>query len=252
SLEPSRARGSARGPTRRRLEPPLDEAREARDGGERVAVHLVALDLDTEFFLERHHQLEGVDRVEAQPFTEEGLAVLDRIRVGAVQVEAVDDETLDPLAKGRRHADFCHAKKVLEEEGAVPPPEPAPPTCAHANHGPGNRWHGLGRRDPDRTARPAREQTGPGGKIRTGAAGAPGGGPRGPVQVPDLLEFPAFQYGQRPDPHLVRAARRARTPGGPRRVADAARRPRLGGRARPRRRPAPGRPAGPPRRADRF
>src|SRR6185295_7542405 len=116
SLEPSRARGSARGPTRRRLEPPLDEARQARDGGERVAVHLVALDLDAEFFLERHHQLEGVDRVEAQPFTEERLAVLDRIRVGAVQMEAVDDETLDPLAKGRRHADFCHAKKVLEED----------------------------------------------------------------------------------------------------------------------------------------
>jgi hypothetical protein len=90
----------------------LDELGERRDRGEDLAADLLALDLDAELLLERHHQLERVHRIEPQPLPEQGGLVLDHLRPHPFQVEALDDQTLDPIRGG----DDCFRHKAKTSE----------------------------------------------------------------------------------------------------------------------------------------
>ena len=78
------------------LGPSLDELRQARDRGEDLAADLLALDLDPELLLEGHHQLQGVHRIEPQALAEQRSLVLDHLRPHPFEVEALDDQVLDP------------------------------------------------------------------------------------------------------------------------------------------------------------
>src|SRR5260221_13151570 len=85
--------GRARGHRRAALGHELGQG---GDAGEDAAVDLVALDGNAELLLEGDHQLEGVHGVEAEAFSEKGVLVADAIGRQAFEVEARDDELLDP------------------------------------------------------------------------------------------------------------------------------------------------------------
>jgi hypothetical protein len=76
----------------------FDEGRQSADGDERLLADLVALDPDGELLLESHHELEGIDGVESEPFAEQRSVVGD-VRGGEpLQVEGADEEMLDRTA----------------------------------------------------------------------------------------------------------------------------------------------------------
>src|SRR5262249_9269896 len=72
----------------------LDEIAECVDGGERLDADLFILDLDAELLLEAENELERVNRVEAEPLSEERSVILNRGRIH-IEFESSDNQALD-------------------------------------------------------------------------------------------------------------------------------------------------------------
>src|SRR6185503_16112616 len=71
------------------------EPGQAGQRAEHAPVHFVARDADSVLLLEGDHELEGVDGIEAEPGSEQGLVVGDPLRREAVEVEGRDDQLLE-------------------------------------------------------------------------------------------------------------------------------------------------------------
>ena len=63
-------------------------------GGERLHADLFVFDFDAELLLESQNELQGVDRVETEPLSEERGRIVDRLRVD-FELQAAHDQVLD-------------------------------------------------------------------------------------------------------------------------------------------------------------
>ena len=82
--------------------------RTRRDGrpSQRRCGRSLALDADAEFLLERHHELERIDRIEAEAGAEQGLVVGDALRRRSRRDSGSHDEPLDGRAGSVRCPDM--------------------------------------------------------------------------------------------------------------------------------------------------
>jgi len=81
----------------------LDPRRERGNALEGAAADLLARHGDAELPLDCDDELQRVDRVEAQLAAEEGLVVADRTGLQPLELEALDEEPLEPRREpGRR------------------------------------------------------------------------------------------------------------------------------------------------------
>src|SRR5262245_29288505 len=84
--------------TVRRHHAARDEVAEGVDRGEDGAIHLVRRDLESVVALERKHQLECVDRVEPETLPEQRHVIADAVGREPLEIEALDDQTLELLS----------------------------------------------------------------------------------------------------------------------------------------------------------
>ena len=81
-----------------------DEGGEFDDAGERGAGLLAVADLDAEFLLEFHHELEGVDGVEVEAGADKRLVVGDVFGPDIVELERIDDQSFEAGGERVGHA----------------------------------------------------------------------------------------------------------------------------------------------------